>query len=150
MDADASSVRLRQATADDEGFLRILHRESMGAHVEAAWGSWDPVVQNERFAKARVSEHQIVLLDGKAIGCLLVTRELDAVVLGRIWITPDAQGRGIGTRLIRDVCDDAAREGCPVKLRVLKVNRAQQLYRRLGFVVVDETDTHLLMQRPQS
>ena len=148
IDAHASSIRLRQANADDEAFLRTLHRESMGPHVEAAWGSWDPVVQEERFGKARVPEHQIVLLDGTPIGCLLVERKHDTVILSRIWIAPSAQGRGVGTQLIRRICDGADRDGCPVKLRVLKVNRAHRLYRRLGFEVLDETDTHFVMLRP--
>jgi N-acetylglutamate synthase-like GNAT family acetyltransferase len=147
MDADESGIRLRQATVDDEPFLRTLHREAMGPYVEAAWGSWDPDVQEERFRKAPVSDHQIVLLDGTAIGCLLVQREDDAVILSRIWITPNAQGRGVGTQLITRICDDADRDDLPVKLRVLKINRAQRLYRRLGFEIVHETDTHLVMLR---
>ena len=115
IDADGTSIRLRQATADDEVFLRTLHRESMGPHVEAAWGAWDPVTQEERFGKAPLSEHQIVLLDGQAVGCLLVARENDSIILRRIWITPSAQGRGVGTQLIGRIYAGADQEGCPVR-----------------------------------
>jgi ribosomal protein S18 acetylase RimI-like enzyme len=144
---DASRIRLRQATAHDEVFLRVLHRESMGPHVEATSGSWDPDVQEQRFAKATVHEHQIVLLDEEAVGCLLVVLENGVVFISRIWISPAAQGRGIGTFLIQQICDDARQNGSSVKLRVLKVNPAHRLYRRLGFEVIDETDTHFFMVR---
>lgn len=119
----------------------------MGPHVEAAWGSWDADAQAERFAKAPLSEHHIVVFEGRPIGCLLVLRESDAVILSRIWIMPSSQQRGIGTRLVWEVCEQATREGLPVRLRVLKVNRARRLYERLGFETVSATPTHFVMER---
>jgi ribosomal protein S18 acetylase RimI-like enzyme len=140
------NVTLRQATEKDEAFLRKLHREAMGPHVEAALGWWDADEQEKRFAKAAVSWHQIIVLDGHPIGCLLVFSKPNAVILSRIWIIPSAQGRGIGTHLVLQVCDKAQEDGCPVRLQVLKVNRAQQLYARLGFEIVAETPTHFVME----
>ena len=41
--------------------------------------------------------------------------------------------------------------GLPVRLRVLKVNaRAVTFYKRLGFEITDETDTHFLMRHEGS
>ena len=78
------NVTLRQATDKDEAFLRKLHREAMGPHVEAALGWWDTDEQEKRFAKAAVSWHQIIVLDGHPIGCLLVFSRSNAVILGRL------------------------------------------------------------------
>jgi GNAT superfamily N-acetyltransferase len=145
---DSDTVRLRPATDADEEFLRWLHREAMGPHVEAAWGSWDDDVQRQRFGKAPIADHTIVLECDQPIGCLLVILEPDAIVLSRIWITPAAQGRGIGSRLIARVCQQADTAGVPVRLRVLRANRASRLYARLGFRVVKEHPTHVVMERP--
>jgi len=41
---------------------------------------------------------------------------------------------------------DAA--GRPVRLRCIRWNSALSLYRRAGFIIVDETETHFLMERP--
>lgn len=147
MTLEALDVQLRQAADDDEPFLRKLHREAMGPHVETTFGSWNDDVQAERFAKAPIAAHQLVVLDGNPIGCLLVLREHDAVVLSRIWIAPAAQRRGIGTRLILQVCDTVGEEGSPVRLRVLRSNPARRLYERLGFEIVAETPTHFVMER---
>lgn len=141
------NVTLRQAADRDEAFLRKLHREAMGPHVEAALGWWDTDEQEKRFAKAAVSWHQIIVLDGHPIGCLLLLSKSNAVILSRIWIIPSVQGRGIGTHLVLQVCKRAQEDGCPVRLQVLKVNRAQQLYARLGFEIVAETPTHFVMER---
>jgi ribosomal protein S18 acetylase RimI-like enzyme len=139
-------ITLRPATAADLPFLQRLHRESMGPHVLAQWGTWDDVEQAKHFAKVAPEEHEIILEDGHPIGCLLVRETPELLGLSRIWIAPEAQGRGIGTRLVRELCDRAARAGLPLQLRCMKVNPAQRLYRRLGFRVLDETETHFLME----
>jgi hypothetical protein len=46
------------------------------------------------------------------------------------------------------VLEQARASHLPVSLRVLKVNPAQRLWRRLGFTVVGETETHWLMELP--
>jgi ribosomal protein S18 acetylase RimI-like enzyme len=147
MNIDAPNVQLRHAADEDEPFLRRLHREAMGPHVEATWGSWNDDAQAERFAKAPVSQHQIIVLDGHPIGCLLVLRERDVIVLSRIWIAPAAQRRGIGTRLILQVCEMADKERSRIRLRVLRSNPARRLYERLGFEIVAEMPTHFVMER---
>jgi len=54
------------------------------------------------------------------------------------------QNHGIGTELLRRLQKEAMRLGVPVRLRVLKKNKALQLYERLDFAVTGETDTHML------
>jgi ribosomal protein S18 acetylase RimI-like enzyme len=57
--------------------------------------------------------------------------------LSRIEICPGHQGRGIGTRLISALADEAAQNGQDLVLDVLTVNhRAQALYQRLGMTEV--------------
>src|SRR5882757_5443639 len=63
------------------------------------------------------------------------TTDDDEIFLGLIELAPEYQGRGIGSRLIRELIDGAG--GKRVTLSVLGVNdRAYQLYRRLGFTEV--------------
>jgi ribosomal protein S18 acetylase RimI-like enzyme len=68
----------------------------------------------------------------------LDVEEHDAeVFLALIELTPDHQGRGIGSQLIAELRDRAFTDGKRVRLSVLGVNRpAYQLYRRLGFTEV--------------
>lgn len=48
--------------------------------------------------------------------------------------------------MIQVLLQEAFDQYLPVRLRVLKVNPARRLYERLGFKVVEEADTHYLME----
>ena len=74
-------------------------------------------------------------------------RQSDEIRLFRVFLLPSVQNRGIGTRLVRDLLDEAAAAGLPLRLRVLRVNPARRLYERLGFVLSGETETHFTMER---
>jgi ribosomal protein S18 acetylase RimI-like enzyme len=105
--------------------------------------------QYQRFHESFVpAAHQIIEESGRPVGCLALEEHPDHVFLARIFLLPEAQGHGIGTRLTRRVCQSAHQRGLPVVLEVLKVNPARRLYERLGFRVVSETDTHFRMESP--
>jgi ribosomal protein S18 acetylase RimI-like enzyme len=138
--------RLRPATAADLDLILRVHVEAMRPHVERAFGVWDAEEQCARLlATTRPETHEIVELDGEPAGCLWVRPHPDALELVRLWLLPHAQGKGLGSALVREVLRRAARVRSPARLRVLKVNPAQRLYRRLGFEAVGETETHVLM-----
>ena len=67
-------------------------------------------------------------------------------ILNIIEITPDHQNKGNGSKLIRDLIKKSFQENKQVELQVLKVNqRAFKLYKSLGFILADETETHYRM-----
>lgn len=121
----------------------------MRPHVERAFGVWDEAAQRTRFDETTdPAAHEIVALDGRPVGCQWVREHPDALELVRLYLLPEVQGKGIGTGLVRRLCERAARSGRVVRLRVFRVNPARDLYLRLGFGVVGETETHLLMEHP--
>lgn len=147
---DERAVRLRSGTAGDAEFLFALFAAALGPYVERTYG-WDEADQRRRFAEAtRPEEHQVVESEGRPVGCLKVRRLPGEIRLDRIFLLPEAQGRGIGSRLVGGVLEGAAEEGLPVRLRCMKVNPARRLYARLGFAVTGSTDTHLLMEHAAS
>jgi RimJ/RimL family protein N-acetyltransferase len=140
-------ISLRPATQDDYAFLWWLHCATLKSYVERTWG-WDEQWQARRFRDHfDPATREIIEGDGVPIGCIAVERQKDRVSLSIIEIAPDHQNRGIGTQLIRALCDEADGKGVPVELQVIKVNPARRLYKRLGFAVVGETETHDLMRR---
>lgn len=140
-------VALRPATRDDVEFLFTTLRAAIGSYVEATWGGWDDAYQRELFVGTiDLATHQVIEVEGRAVGCLSVEEFIDRVALNRIFLMPEAQRRGVGTALVCAVRDRAHARGLPLVLTVQRVNPARALYERLGFAVVSETSTHYGME----
>lgn len=144
-------ISLRPATDEDYDFLWWLHCATMRPYVEETWG-WDEQWQAEYFHDHFDSPtRRVIGGDGVPIGYISVERREDCIFLAAIEIAPDYQSRGIGTKLIRGLLNEADGRNVPVELQVLKVNTARRLYERLGFTVIGETETHYMMRRlPES
>jgi ribosomal protein S18 acetylase RimI-like enzyme len=140
--------RFRTSVDDDEQFLRRLREQCYREVVIAQFGEWDDDVQRGFFDKKWNPErYQIIETQGTEAGAVAVEQHSDHVFLSGIQISPEHQNRGLGTQVIEDIVQRAHSENLPVRLQVLKSNRAQALYRRLGFREIGQTDTHLMMER---
>lgn len=129
-------------------FLFRLLEVALGPYVEQVYGAWNEEEQRERFFETTDPEtHEIVEWEGVEIGCLKVAVRAEEIALHRVFLLPAHQNRGIGTRLVRGILAEGERQRLPVRLRVFHVNPAKRFYRRLGFVVTGETETHLLMEK---
>ena len=63
-----------------------------------------------------------------------------------ISLCEEYRGQGIGTELMTALLDELQERGyARASLSVQKANRASRLYKRLGFINVDETDEEYLM-----
>ena len=89
-----------------------------------------------RAAAERAAQHQAY--DGSDIGWLMVLDAQDHVELEHLYLRPETQGRGIGTRIIQDLVAEARKGGREIRLSTARINPARRLYERLGFRVVDE------------
>jgi ribosomal protein S18 acetylase RimI-like enzyme len=134
---DVVDVSLRQVAREDAEFLYQLHRAALGDLVVSTWGPWDDRQQRELhdawFDPTRLS---VIVCNRRDVGVLDVQRLDDGVVyIARMELMPEHQGRGIGTRVVEQLIDDARRErAVSVDLDVLDANvGARRLYERLGF-----------------
>jgi len=126
-------VALRRARPADSEFCFQLHKAAMGDYITAIWG-WDEQRQRDFHDRGFLpGRWQIITANGTDAGMLSVEYRPDEIYLSRIEIHPRYQGRGIGTRLINMLLDEAGRNGQDLVLDVLTVNhRAYALYQRLG------------------
>jgi ribosomal protein S18 acetylase RimI-like enzyme len=132
-----TAVALRSARPADSEFCYQLHKAAMGDYVAAIWG-WDEQFQRDHHNRGFTpGRWQIITANGADAGMLSVERRPDEIYLLRIEILPDYQGRGIGSRLINALIDEAGQKGQDLVLEVLAVNhRAYALYQRLGLAEV--------------
>jgi ribosomal protein S18 acetylase RimI-like enzyme len=140
--------RLQRTQDADAPILYEIHRDAMFSYVEQTWG-WDEADQVQRFRNyASMVPLQVIIVDDQPAGFAHIDVTGDAVDVVNIELARHVQGRGIGTALLEQVIADANASGKPVRLQVLKANPdAKRLYDRMGFVVVGEMATHILMCR---
>ncbi len=91
----------------------------------------------------------------QAVGMLWTDCSASAIQLLDIAVLPVWRGQGIGSRCLRVLLDQAAREQRPLRLQVALDNPARRLYQRLGFVPDNTVDAghsvHLsLIYRPRT
>jgi ribosomal protein S18 acetylase RimI-like enzyme len=139
-------VTLRPATPTDEPFLLDLRKSTMDEHLERAGESTDENAHWERL-RYRFNDAYIVCCGSEKLGLFKFSRDPDEWCIVQIQILPSHQGRGIAARLISDFLQQADNAHVPVTLSVLKGNRAIDLYQRLGFRIINATDSSLKMRR---
>ena len=138
----------RQCIEGDRAWAYALKSEAYREVVERQFGPWNEEFQRSLF-KTRWSPttSEIVLVDGEAVGLIAVEDRRTELWLDEIQVSFEWRGKGIGSAIIRDLIDRARTGHKPLRLRVLKQNdRAQKLYCQLGFRIVGETYTHLLLE----
>ena len=148
-----SVIELREATAEDRGFLCKLYRTTRADEVAAfGWGEseQDSFLTMQFDMQQRAYEMQypnaecsVILFDGAPAGRLIVDRSGDVISLTDIAICPEFRGRGVASRLIGRLQG----EGKAIVLSVDKHNvSARQLYEKLGFAETGESEFTFAMR----
>lgn len=140
-------LTLRKASPNDSEFAYCVKRAAFKEYVEKVWG-WDEDEQRrlheQRF---QAQDFRVINLAGTDVGIMAVVVTPDCVKVNQLFLLPENQGKGIGSRCMSLIMEEARQLGLPVRLRVMKVNpRARAFYQRLGFMRTGETDTHDLME----
>jgi ribosomal protein S18 acetylase RimI-like enzyme len=156
-----AGITLRPIRPDDEGFLYDVYASTRLDEL-ATLGWSEP--QREAFLRMQFrAQHQsyltqfpmadfaIILHHGRPIGRLYIERRADEMRGIDIALLPEYRRAGIGTTILRDLLAEAARDGKPFRIHVEKFNRAQRLYKRLGFTILDDDGAYLFMEwRPEA
>jgi ribosomal protein S18 acetylase RimI-like enzyme len=83
---------------------------------------------------------------GIPVGRIYVARWPSEMRIVDIALLPAHRGRGIGTKLLRDLQDEARAAGRLLSIHVEKFNPALALYQRLGFQVVADRGAYLFLE----
>ena len=103
------ALELRPAAESDFETVFAITMATMRAYVEATWGIWDEAEHRSRIRDSfEPSTHRLVHVDGQLAGLLAVKVHAEHVQLVKLFLLASFQGRGIGTRLVRQVMAQAA------------------------------------------
>jgi ribosomal protein S18 acetylase RimI-like enzyme len=149
-------IILRPIRPEDEGFLYDVYASTrLDELASLGWSE----AEREGFLRMQFrAQHQsylmqfptadfaIILRDERPIGRLYIERRADEIRGIDIALLPDCRQAGIGTAILQDLLAEAARHGKPFRIHVEKFNRAQRLYKRLGFTILEDDGVYLFME----
>ena len=138
-------LRIYASTRQEELATTDWGEEQKRLFVEQQFSAQDAYYR-EYYVGARFD---LVKVDGKAAGRLYVDRDQGRfpgeIRLMEITVLPEHRGRGIGSRLLGDLMEEARRDGRMLTIHVERFNRALSLYRRLGFRQLEDKGVYLLL-----
>ncbi len=146
------NIQLQPSTVEDRSWLEELRRVAYLDLFVTTWGGWDEARHQRHWASCLDKGHiSIIKLDGAYAGMVQVLEDKESVEIAEIQILPEFQCKGIGTQLLAEIVEGAHSNRRSATLSVGKKNgRAIALYRRLGFVVMKETDAKIYFKLPPS
>lgn len=137
-DSSRSQVEVRQVhpTAPDAGQLL----ESYFAELRTRFGSFDPPTIEELCADAARGVVLVVDDEGQPVASgSLRLLDADVAEVKRMFVVPQARGRGIGRLLLRALEDHARSRGCRrvVLDTAATLREAANMYLREGYVEIE-------------
>lgn len=148
---------LRPLRDDDLPWLRDLYASTRAD--ELAPIPWPDAAKRAFLDSQFALQHQHYLLhytdadflaierDGAPVGRYYLHRAAPDHLIVDVCLLPAERGRGVAAALIGHSQQTAATQGCGLKLHVQSDNAAaQRLYQRLGFVVIENLQSHLLLR----
>jgi ribosomal protein S18 acetylase RimI-like enzyme len=151
-----SGITLRPVGSSDRDFLLQVYASTREEELRLVDWSVEQkaafVQQQFEAQDAYYSEHyhpatfDVIEVDGASVGRLYVARWEDEIRIIDIAVLPEHRGHGVGTALLRDLLDEAARTGKRLSIHVEKNNPALRLYERLGFVPIEDRGVYLLLE----
>ncbi len=88
----------------------------------------------------------IVYLGDRPVGVIAVSRSSEEIRLVNLALLPEERGHGLGAHIIKQLQEEARICDRPLRLSVLRGNRAQRLYHKLGFSPAGESELYLQME----
>jgi ribosomal protein S18 acetylase RimI-like enzyme len=140
-----NKLTYQKVTEEDNEFLLWLRKQTMTEHLLHAGKE-----VNEENLLDRINYHfenaKIILPEDQKIGLLKLVENENEIEILQIQIEPNHQNKGIGKKIIQSIIQKATTKNISVKLSVLKVNKAQTLYKNLGFEIYDENKYSYFMK----
>ena len=153
---DTGKISLRPVTdADDPVLLEIYASTRVQELDMVPWGE----EQKNAFVKMQFeaqtqhykaehpqANHDLICLADAPVGRLYLDRQAERLHILDITVLPQHRNTGIGSFVLRQILEEAAKSRKPVTIYVETFNPSVRLFERLAFQRDQETGLHFLMK----
>lgn len=153
---EKDQLKLRAATPEDEQLLFEIYASTRAEEMSLVpWNDEQRLAflkmqfeaqQNHYAEKYPGANHNIILVDDKAVGRIYVARMEDEIRIVDLTLLPRDRGNGVGTYLLMQLISEATTKVRPLRIYVETFNRSLKLFERLGFSRTAEHGMHILME----
>lgn len=148
-----TALTLRPITPKDTPFLLEVYASTREAEMERV-PSWTDLMKKEFLASQFRAQHEyyqknyigahfwVIEFENKTIGRLYLDENFQGkgMRIVDISILPTHRNRGLGQGIFKDLMKRAAELNTPLTIHVEAFNPAKNLYTRLGFKTISETN----------
>ncbi|MGF1766245.1 GNAT family N-acetyltransferase [Enterovibrio makurazakiensis] len=140
-------IRLRKALNSDISFLMSLRKLTMQQYLEAVGMPTSDEAHLTRI-NYKFDCAEIITVSDIPVGLFKAEfiEDQNQWYLVQLQVHPDYQNRGIGYTVLERLLSCASESASRIRLSVLKTNPARDLYIRLGFEVVEQSDCEYIME----
>ena len=140
-------MKYKLSKSTDEDINRLIDYKKKTIFEYAKDLSENEINKINNYVKNNVpkllNNYSNIVVDNKIVGCLLLTNKDDGKLLDEIYLEEEYRNKGIGTDIIKDILNN----NNIVYLWVYKENeKAISLYRKLGFNIIEETESRYYMK----
>ncbi|QSX06578.1 GNAT family N-acetyltransferase [Sedimentibacter sp. zth1] len=138
---------LEKVNNNDKQEIYTIKKNSIMYYVRKIWG-WDEKYQVEDFENSfNPINFKKITINQKCVGFIETHEDNNVVNITEIHLITEYQGLGIGSDIIKQVIVDAKEISKTVTLGCFKENKgAINLYKRIGFKIVNKTETHICFE----
>lgn len=139
-------ITRRLANENDLPYLLALRIDAMGPHLNQM-GIEQSDELHQQALRYKFECAEILSVDDKPVGLLKLEKGASQWTVIQLQIDRLQRGRGLGSLVLRAILAEADAANVPVRLSVLKRNKARRLYEDLGFQIIGEDAHEHLMHR---
>lgn len=144
---DLPTITFGRVTAADFDELASLRIAAMRKSLERV-GRFDPERARERLRKSFYPEHtHVIVCEGQRVGFYTFRPTDEGFHLDHLYIHPDWQSRGIGSRVMRRLLAEADARLVPIRLGALRGSESNAFYQRHGFMPTGEDEWDIYYTR---
>ena|ERR1051325_8779772 len=150
------TIRLRPVLMSDEEFLFSVYASTRMEEMDLV--DWN-TSQKEAFLRMQFrsqdrfyrdnylgADYWIILKDEQPVGRLYIHKRAEEIRIMDIALLPPYRQLGIGSFLMNQILDEAAKNNLPVTIHVERFNPAMHLYQRLGFRLAEDRGVYYFMR----
>ncbi len=146
--ADAELLyRIYASTREDELAVVPWDEPTKEAFLRMQFAAQDSYYH----ANYPAASYDLIVSGDEVLGRLYVDRAESAWNVIDLALLPEHRGKGIGTRLLTQILEEAGTAAKPVQMHVERFNPARRLYHRLGFRQIADKGVYLQLEwRPST